>query len=98
MPCAYRFAASACGGGLIARIPEWGYDLGKFMDATILWRIRGYILLATFATLIVFGGVGYAIDRYYGTLPKGLLVSVFLSFPVSNILAIRLAKAMTKPS
>ena len=68
------------------------------MDATILWRIRGYILLATFGTLVVFGGIGYAIDWYYGTLPKALLVSVFLSFPVSNFLAIRLAKTMTKPS
>ena len=68
------------------------------MEATILWRIRGYILLAIFGTLVMFGGVGYTIDQYYGTLPKGLLVSVFLSFPVSNLLAIRLARAMTKPS
>jgi len=63
------------------------------MDATILWRIRGYILAATFGTLLLFGGTGYLIDLHYDSSPKALFASIILSFPVSNLLAIRLAKA-----
>lgn len=63
------------------------------MDATILWKIRGYILLATTLTLGVFAGLGYFLDRYYHTTPKLLTIAVILSFPVANIVAIRLTKA-----
>lgn len=62
------------------------------MDATILWKIRGYILAVTLGTLFVFGGIGYLLDLRYGSSPKALFISVLLSFPVSNLLAIRFAK------
>jgi F0F1-type ATP synthase assembly protein I len=67
------------------------------MDATIFWRIRGYIILATFGTLIFFGGLGYGLDRYWGTSPKLLIGLILLSFPVSNFLAIRLTKNRLSP-
>ncbi len=67
------------------------------MDATILWRIRGYVLLATALTLIVFGAIGYAIDVWAGTGSKAFIGLIILSFPVSNMLAIRLTKAKLIP-
>ncbi len=63
------------------------------MDATILWKIRGYIVIATLLTLGVFAGIGHLIDLYFKTSPKGLVISILLSFPVTNFLAIRLTKS-----
>ena len=63
------------------------------MDITILWRIRGYLVLAILLTLFVVGGIGFLVDLRLGTSPKGLIVGVLLSFPIANVLAIRLAKA-----
>ena len=67
------------------------------MDATILWRIRGYILLATFGALLVFGVIGHILDRYFGTHPKLFIGCIVLSFPVANFLAIRLTKGKIIP-
>jgi F0F1-type ATP synthase assembly protein I len=71
--------------------------LTEFMDATILWRIRGYILSATALTLIAFGSIGFALDTLFGTKPKLLIALIVLSFPVSNFIAIRLTKSKLTP-
>lgn len=63
------------------------------MDATVLWKIRGYLVLAILLTLFVIGGAGYLVDLYLQSGPKGLIAGVFISFPVANMLAIRFAKA-----
>lgn len=68
------------------------------MEATILWKIRGYLVLAILLTIFVMGGLGYLVDLYLGTSPKGLIVGLLLSFPIANILAIRFAKAKMIPS
>ncbi len=69
------------------------------MDATILWRIRGYVLLAIALTLLVFGALGHGLDILLGTQPKAFIGLIILSFPVSNFIAIRLTKAkLTPPS
>ncbi len=67
------------------------------MDATILWKIRGYVMLATFGALIVFGVIGHVLDRYFGTNPKLFIGFIVLSFPVANFLAIRLTKGKIMP-
>lgn len=68
------------------------------MNATVLWKIRGYLVLAILLTLFVFVGVGYLADLYFKSSPIGLIVGLLLSFPVANILAIRFAKAKMVPS
>ena len=67
------------------------------MDATILWKIRGYIMLAVFGSLAVFGGIGYGLDHYLGTYPKLFIGLIILSFPVANFLAIRFTKGKLIP-
>lgn len=67
------------------------------MDHTLLWRIRGHILCATFFTLLVFAGLGYGIDRWLGTYPKALIGLILVSFPMSNFFAIRLARRRLDP-
>lgn len=68
------------------------------MDAITLWKIRGSIVFANFATLAVFAGIGYAVDRFFETAPKALILMVLLSFPVANLLAIRLTKSRLAPA
>lgn len=63
------------------------------MFAFSLWKVRGYLLLSIFLTLFIVGGLGVLADYLLGTSPKGLIVGVVLSFPLSNIFAIRFAKA-----
>ncbi|MBP7134076.1 hypothetical protein KBA73_02565 [Patescibacteria group bacterium] len=63
------------------------------MNATVLWKIRGYLVLAILLTLFVMGGAGYLVDLYLKSAPKGLVVGLLISFPVANVLAIRFAKA-----
>ncbi len=68
------------------------------MNAVTLWKIRGSIVFANFATLAVFAAIGYVIDRLFGTTPKALIGLVLLSFPVANFLAIRLTKSKLGPT
>lgn len=63
------------------------------MFAFSLWRVRGYLLLAIVATIVVAGAFGALMDHLLGSSPKGLVIGVVLSFPLSNIIAIRFAKA-----
>lgn len=80
-------------GPIVAWLIREAYDFCVFMDATVLWKIRGYLVLAILLTLFVIGGAGYLVDLYFHSAPKGLIAGVLISFPVANILAIRFAKA-----
>ncbi len=71
------------------------YTLGAFMDTSVLWKIRGYLMIVILSTLFVIGGAGYAVDLYLHSAPKGLIAGVLLSFPVANMLAIRFTKSRT---
>lgn len=62
------------------------------MDMQILWRIRLVMLSTILLTVAVFGGLGYALDMYFGSSPGAMIVLILLSFPVSNLLAIRFSK------
>lgn len=68
------------------------------MDATLLWRMRGYIIATTLTVLLVFAGIGYAVDSQMGTAPKWLIVSVLLSFPVANVVTIQWLKRKIIPT
>lgn len=68
------------------------------MDASLLWRARGIIILGTLGTIGVFAGIGWMLDAWLGTAPKALIILIVLSFPVSNLISIRLIKSYLSPS
>lgn len=58
----------------------------------LLWQVRIWIVFGNIITLAVFFGIGWFVDKYFGTSPKGIIASIFLSFPVSQVLLINLLK------
>ncbi len=48
-----------------------------------------------FGPLVLFGGAGYFLDKYFQTKPLLIIVGVFLAFIISNILLYKKAMALT---
>ena len=51
---------------------------------------------ATFGPMIVFGGIGFYLDKIYGTKPVYLLVGIGVAFIVSNILLVKKARYVSR--
>lgn len=61
-----------------------------------LWTIRLWIVVGNLVTIGIFLGIGLAIDRWLGTSPKGLIISLVVSFPLSQVVTLRLLKPFLK--
>ena len=58
----------------------------------LTWR-RRFIILGTNAfVILVFLGVGYAIDQWLGSWPAAFIIGFILSFPASLALLVRLMR------
>lgn len=58
----------------------------------LLWQVRLWIILGNILLLAVFLGIGWFIDRTYGTGPKAMIVALVLSFPVNQAVMISVLK------
>lgn len=56
------------------------------------WKRRGIIFGTTLGSILVFCLLGYGFDRMFGTGPAGIIVGLFVSFPLAQILMIRWLK------
>lgn len=56
------------------------------------WTLRLQVLLINFAIISLFMAVGFALDRLFDTKPAFILVSFFISFPVTQWVSIKLIK------
>lgn len=61
-------------------------------------EVAGYSSAAIFAPLVIFLSLGYWLDRKFETQPKILLVSLAVSFIVTNVLLFRKGKKMSAGS
>jgi F0F1-type ATP synthase assembly protein I len=52
----------------------------------LAWGMATYTSGSIFGPLVLFGGLGYFIDKYFSTKPVFILVGVLIAFIFSNIL------------
>ena len=62
----------------------------------IAWAMGLYTSSSIIGPLVVFGVPGHLLDRYFGTGPAILLVSVILAFVATNFLLYRKVKILTR--
>lgn len=62
------------------------------MTPTLLWKIRAIIVATSVVGLGVFTGLGWVLDRYFGTRPLFLVLGIALSFPLVNVFSIRFTR------
>lgn len=55
-----------------------------------------YSIGSILGPLLVFGGIGIILDRYFKTSPWALLICVFISFIVTNILLFKKVKKLNE--
>jgi F0F1-type ATP synthase assembly protein I len=57
------------------------------------WKVRAKVFGVTIATLAVFIGAGYLIDRLLTSFPVGLIIGIVVSFPFTAMILNRVLKA-----
>ncbi len=65
---------------------KWDEYLAKKSKITI------YIVTITIGMIILFGGLGYVIDRYLGTKPFVMIVLLAVSFPLNQVVIYKKVK------
>jgi len=60
------------------------------------WALAIYSSTSIFAPLLIIGGVGWWLDRVFGTRPWLLAISIFIAFIITNVLLFRKVVALNK--
>lgn len=72
-------------------------DLDKYSNIKELAKAMGiYTSVSIFGPLVVIGGVGYFLDRHFGTKPVIMIISILIAFVISNILLFKKTIALIK--
>ena len=68
----------------------------KFTDMKKLAFALGfYSSFSILGPLLLLGGIGFVLDKYFGTYPRMLLIGIAIAFVFTNILLFRKVKALT---
>lgn len=59
----------------------------------LLWSIRSRMVTAIVIAVAAAAGLGYLADRYFGTYPKLLVAAILISFPITNIITVKVGRA-----
>ena len=62
----------------------------------LFWALAIYSSTSIFAPLLIIGGVGWWLDRVFGTRPWLLAISIFIAFIITNVLLFRKVVALNK--
>ncbi len=64
----------------------------------IMLEVMSYSSAAVFAPLVIFLGIGYWLDRIFGSKPICMLIGLGIAFVVTNILLIKKSRKITLKS
>lgn len=62
-----------------------------------LWSIRLWIVAGNLITIALFLWIGLSIDHRFNSAPKGLIISLIVSFPLAQVVTLRLLKPFLRP-
>ena len=68
----------------------------KFTDMKKLaFSLGFYSSFSILGPLLLLGGIGFALDKYFNTYPRMLLIGLAIAFIFTNVLLFRKVKALT---
>lgn len=73
-------------------------ELGKSLDLIKKVKIQVYlnVFVVTLGSVLIFLLIGYIIDSNFNTKPWGIIISLLISFPITQFLVFKTAKKLLK--